>query len=158
MEHILNWSSVLCVLSFVCVISEFFILPGNLEKFMRSILYIFFTCVLITFFSFKNMNFNFCNLKKNFDENKKSKINTEKLNMDICMVFKDKIENIVSSNLKSIEIKPKKIDVIMNLNDNNCISINKCKVYIDESDINKKEKILDEVQKILNLKPEIEVY
>lgn len=158
MEHILNWSSVLCVLSFVCVISEFFILPGNLEKFMRSILYIFFTCVLITFFSFKNMNFNFCNLKKNFDENKKSKINTEKLNMDICMVFKDKIENIVSSNLKSIEIKPKKIDVIMNLNDNNCISISKCKVYIDKGDINKKEKILDEVQKILNLKPEIEVY
>ncbi|MDO4504439.1 MAG: hypothetical protein Q4B84_04820 [Clostridia bacterium] len=158
MEHILNWSSVLCVLSFVCVISEFFILPGNLEKFMRSILYIFFTCVLITFFSFKNMNFNFCNLKKNFDENKKSKINTEKLNMDICMVFKDKIENIVSSNLRSVGINLKKIDVIMNLNDNNCISINKCKVYIDKGDINKKEKILDEVQKILNLKPEIEVY
>ena len=46
----------------------------------------------------------------------------------------------------------------MNLNDNNCISISKCKVYIDKGDINKKEKILDEVQKILNLKPEIEVY
>ena len=156
MEHILNWSSVLCVLSFVCVISEFFILPGNLEKFMRSILYIFFTCVLITFFSFKNMNFNFCNLKKNFDENKKSKINTEKLNMDICMVFKDKIENIVSSNLKSIEIKPKKIDVIMNLNDNNCISINKCKVYIDKGDINKKEKIVEKIEETLNLKSEVE--
>lgn len=158
MEHILNWSSVLCVLSFVCVISEFFILPGNLEKFMRSILYIFFTCVLITFFSFKNMNFNFCNLKKNFDENKKSKINTEKLNMDICMVFKDKIENIVSSNLKSVGINLKKIDLIVNLSENNCILINKCKVFIDKGDINKKEKILDEVQKILNLKPEIEVY
>ena len=156
MEHILNWSSVLCVLSFVCVISEFFILPGNLEKFMRSILYIFFTCVLITFFSFKNMNFNFCNLKKNFDENKKSKINTEKLNMDICMVFKDKIENIVSSNLKSIEIKPKKIDVIMNLNDNNCISINKCKVYIDKGDMDKKEKIVEKIEETLNLKSEVE--
>lgn len=156
MEHILNWSSVLCVLSFVCVISEFFILPGNLEKFMRSILYIFFTCVLITFFSFKNMNFNFCNLKKNFDENKKSKINTEKLNMDICMVFKDKIENIVLVNLKSIEIKPKKIDVIMNLNDNNCISINKCKVYIDKGDMDKKEKIVEKIEETLNLKSEVE--
>ena len=104
------------------------------------------------------MKFNICKIKKNFNKKKKSKINTEKLNMDICMVFKDKIENIVSSNLKSIEIKPKKIDVIMNLNDNNCISISKCKVYIDKGDINKKEKILDEVQKILNLKPEIEVY
>ena len=147
MEHILNWSSVLCVLSFVCVISEFFILPGNLEKFMRSILYIFFTCVLITFFSFK---------KKNFDENKKSKINTEKSNMDICMVFKDKIENIVSSNLKSIEIKPKKIDVIMNLNDNNCISISKCKVYIDKGDMDKKEKIVEKIEETLNLKSEVE--
>lgn len=104
------------------------------------------------------MNFNFCNLKKNFDENKKSKINTEKLNMDICMVFKDKIENIVSSNLKSVGINLKKIDLIVNLSENNCILINKCKVFIDKGDINKKEKILDEVQKILNLKPEIEVY
>lgn len=158
MNQILNWSSVLCVLSFVCVISEFFILPGNLEKFMRSILYIFFACVLITFFSFKNLNFNFCNLKKDFDKNDSNNMNTEKLNRDICKVFKNKIEDIVLSNLKSIGINLKKIDLIVNLNENNCISINKCKVFIDKGDIDKKENIVDEVQKILNLKPEIEVY
>ena len=78
--------------------------------------------------------------------------------MDICKVFKNKIENIVLSNLKSIGINLKKIDLIVNLNENNCISINKCKVFIDKGDIDKKENIVDEVQKILNLKPEIEVY
>lgn len=157
MEQVFNWSAALCVLSFVCIISEFFILPGNLEKFMRSILYIFFVCTLITFFSFNTPKFKFSSLSKTFDTNIE-KSNGEELNLSVCKVFKDKIENIVLVNLKSIEINPKKIDVIMNLNDNNCISINKCKVYIDKGDINKKEKILDEVQKILNLKPEIEVY
>ena len=132
-------------------------MPGNLEKFMRSILYIFFVCTLITFFSFNTPKFKFSSLSKTFDTNIE-KSNGEELNLSVCKVFKDKIENIVLVNLKSIEINPKKIDVIMNLNDNNCISINKCKVYIDKGDINKKEKILDEVQKILNLKPEIEVY
>lgn len=157
MEQVFNWSAALCVLSFVCIISEFFILPGNLEKFMRSILYIFFVCTLITFFSFNTPKFKFSSLSKTFDTNIE-KSNGEELNLSVCKVFKDKIENIVSSNLKSVGINLKKIDVIMNLNDNNCISINKCKVYIDKGDINKKEKILDEVQKILNLKPEIEVY
>ena len=85
-------------------------------------------------------------------------MNTEKLNRDICKVFKNKIEDIVLSNLKSIGINLKKIDLIVNLNENNCISINKCKVFIDKGDIDKKENIVDEIQKILNLKPEIEVY
>ena len=76
--------------------------------------------------------------------------------MSVCKVFKDKIENIVLVNLKSIEIKPKKIDVIMNLNDNNCISISKCKVYIDKGDMDKKEKIVEKIEETLNLKSEVE--
>ena len=44
----------------------------------------------------------------------------------------------------------------MNLNDNNCISINKCKVYIDKGDMDKKEKIVEKIEETLNLKSEVE--
>ena len=57
--------------------------------------------------------------------------------------------------LKVMKVKSKKIDVIMDKEDKDCISINKVKVYIDNMKPTEKEEVRKKLKDKLNINIEI---
>lgn len=164
MNSINQWSILICLSSVACVIIELIMPPGNMLKSLKMTLGLFILVSLLTCIpnSIKKIN-----IKRNKDH--QNSINTTRFMEGIDKQFESIAENnlkiIVKDTLKNLGIKNEKIKIFMDTNENNCISIIKCKIFIPHelkpigsnpktSSLNT-AKIKKEIEKKLNIETEV---
>ena len=142
MNAVKNWSAVISGSVLLCVILEFLIPPGKVGKSMNIILGAFVMCSAIGWFkSFDVRNFkSSLNLKK-FEAPEEK---TKKLNSTAEEIIARNIESIIQRILKDINVPYKKIEIFMDRNEDNCIVMIRCKIYISNSAKDDSEKIKKE--------------
>lgn len=153
MNAVKNWSAVISGSVLLCVILEFLIPPGKVGKSMNIILGAFVMCSAIGWFkSFDVRNFKSSfNLKK-FEAPEEK---TKKLNSTAEEIIARNIESIIQRILKDINVPYKKIEIFMDRNEDNCIVMIRCKIYISNSAKDDSEKIKKEIESKLNINTEV---
>ena len=81
----------------------------------------------------------------------------EKINDQIEFLAKGNVKKVVEGFLDDNGIKYEKVEIFMDTNESKNISITKCKIYLDKSEIDLKEKVRGDVESRLKIKTEIEV-
>lgn len=156
MSFIKQWSTLICVSSLICVIAELMLPPGKMEKIMHMVLGGFIICVIISPFS-KKISKSKINLKTEYDYSDKNK--TSKLSSNIEQQVKELLNNnikgIIFNSLKNINVTPEKIEIFMDTNADNCISIIKCKIFINEDNPNIRKQIINTIKNDLGIETEV---
>ncbi len=157
MNSVKEWSSLICITSVICTISEFLIPPGKIEKTMDTILGIFVLCAVIMPFS---RNINLLKIKSPEIEtvkniNKKTDAIFKKSNEQIIKATEENLKIIISKTLSCMGVHAKKIEIFMDINKDNCILINKCRIQIGSNQESLKAQIQNTVENKLNIKTEV---
>ena len=142
-----------CVVS---VLIEFLVPVGKMSKIMHSVLCLFVICVLISPVIRKNKMLNFDEIfgqdfeifNQNLDFNKN--INNQFINLS-----KYNIEKLILNELKKEQIFPKKIEIFMDINSDNCIEIIRAKIYLNKNYISLKSDIYRKVMEKFGVLSEI---
>lgn len=154
MNIVKNWSAVLSGSILVCMILEFLIPPGKIGKSVNIVLGAFVMCSAIgclKSFSMRNFKSDF-NLK-NFELQEEEK--AKKLESATEEIVAHQMEYIIQRILKDINITYKKIEIFMDRNEDNCIVMIMCKIYISNPSAEICEKIKKAVDDKLNISTEI---
>ena len=159
-----QWSSLICLSSAVCVIISLILPSGKMEKSLRIVLGVFLiACIIsplsdgIPRFKIKSAYFEktptqATNFMKSLDEQFKS-------------LAEQNLTNIVKQTLKKFNVENENIELSMDTNSDECISINKCIIYLNHqtkkgqnsSQLTQAEilKIKKELEKRLNIETEV---
>lgn len=125
-----------------------------MEKTFKMILGIFMLCSLLIPLRDSLKNFNFSDKKsENFIENKDKLKSTTDEQMKI--IAQKNLKTIIEEFLKEKNIKPEKINIIMDRGEDNCISIKNVEVFLLRGDENKKDIVKNELEKKLKLKIDV---
>ena len=84
-----------------------------------------------------------------------SKDVTDNLNKQVSDTFQKNTEAVVKRHLNNLNITFEKVEVLMDINKDNCIVMIMCKVYIPKIAENSKELIKTSVEKNLNIETEV---
>lgn len=155
MNEIAKWCTLIVSCSALCVIVEFLIPRGQVGKYMNVVLSLFALGALLNSISVNKINFQFST--KQFD-----KIQNSKENMKLLKSINNQIENLSSDSLKATlreyfadyKINPKKIDVFMDKNEDNCIVLVRCKIYIDKAYIHLAENLKNQIEQKFKIQVE----
>lgn len=131
MYYLKSWILTLFISSFICLICEFIILKGPLEKIIKTVLTVF--LLLNVLHPLKHINLKIKNIKIDIKENKTE----NKLNNRIQKLSEKYIKEKINNFLRIKSIKPKKLNI-------NIIGDEKitCEISLNKGD----EKILDELK------------
>lgn len=154
MNIVKNWSAVLSGSILVCMILEFLIPPGKIGKSVNIVLGAFVICSVIGCFkSFNVRNFKSDFNLKNFklQEEEKSK----KLESATEEIVTRQMESIIQRILKDINVLYKKIEIFMDRNEDNCIVMIMCKIYVSNLTQETGEKIKKAIDDKLNIRTEV---
>lgn len=151
-----SWSMTICIVSVVCTVIEILFPKGKMEKIFKVVLGVFLLCSLLIPLK---------NVLKNINFNAKKHENFIKDSSKLKSTIDDQAQNAAQKNLKGTiqkileqkSIKPEKINVIMDTNQESCISIRKIEVFLSRGDENKKDIVKNELEKKLELKIDIVV-
>ena len=153
-----EWSSLICLASMASIIFELILPPGKMEKMMHMVLGVFMVCIIISPFADRKNRWDF-NIKKissGYVDKEKIKF-VERINGQIEFLAQENVRRVVVGFLKDNGIKYERIEIFMDTDENRNISIIKCKIYLNKSDTNLKEKVRGDVEKKLGIKTEIVV-
>ena len=155
MESIRSWALIICFASIACTMLEIITPDGNMAKMMKLVLGAFMLCAItipmITMF--KNIDID---LKaKNYEYDVKQYKN--EFDTKINEVAIDKIKDLALNELNLINIKPRKIDVFMDMRDKYCISIKEITVALDKKNLDKQEEVKKVIEQKLGIKTSITV-
>lgn len=152
MNSVQSWISVICISAIACTMLEFMTPDGRMEKIVRLVFGAFMVIAIISplMDTVSNIDISINNKKSilKSENNFSDKIYEQSLD-----VAGKNIRKVVMDELKIMDIKSKKIDVIMDKQDKDCISISKVKIYID----NMKPVEKEEVRKRLKDKLDIDI-
>lgn len=156
MTSIKAWTLVICLVSIICTIFEALTPSGKMQKIFKFILGAFMLCSILI--PFKNM-------LNNIKINTKNNQNITKDNGKLKNTVDDQAKLMIQKNIKSViknflskkSIKPEKINIFMDTDKDNRISIKKIEVFLSRGDENKKDTIKQDLEKILELKVEVVV-
>lgn len=152
MNSVQSWISVICISAIACTMLEFMTPDGRMEKIVRLVFGAFMVIAIISplMYTVSNIDISINNKKSilKSENNFSDKIYEQSLD-----VAGKNIRKVVMDELKVMDIKSKKIDVIMDKQDKDCISISKVKIYID----NMKPVEKEEVRKRLKDKLDIDI-
>ena len=84
-----------------------------------------------------------------------SKDVTDNLNKQVSDTFQKNTEAVVKRHLNNLNINFEKVEVLMDINKDNCIVMIRCKIYISNSAKDDSEKIKKEIESKLNINPEV---
>ncbi len=153
-----QWAGLICLSSAVCVIIDLILPSGNMEKPLRIVLALF----LLTSMLFP-LSEGIPDFKIKIPPCEKIPNQTEKFIKSMDKQFKSlakqNLKNIIKEILKDLDIldiKDEKIQLSMDTNEDGCISISKCKVYIPKNCKNKSNKSQFTDSEILKIKKELE--
>ncbi len=154
MKSIQQWTSIICIASIICIIIELMLPPGKMEKTMRMVLGIFMVCALISpIKNLKKLNFNISNITT---EAIKDKFEfTNKINSQLTNLAEDNVRVLILSILKEKGISPKKVDIFMDTNEDNCISIIKSKIYVSKEEAELVNNIKSLIESKLKIETEV---
>ena len=155
MSAVKSWSVTICIVSVICTVIEILFRKGKMEKVFQVVLGIMLCSLLITQKkTLENINFD-AKKPENFIKDKgKLKSTTDD---QIKITAQNKLKRTVEKILAAKNIKPEKINVIMDTNQESCISIKKIEVFLSRGDENKKDTIKSELEKNLELKIDVVV-
>lgn len=156
MSAIKSWSVTICVVSVICTIIEILFPKGKMEKIFKVVLGVFMLCSLLVPLKKTLSNINFDAKKpENFIKDKgKLKSTTDD---QIKIAAQNKLKRTVEKILTAKGVKSEKINVIMDTNQESCISIKKIEVFLSRGDENKKDTVKNELEKNLELKIDVVV-
>jgi hypothetical protein len=151
MDQIKCWMLILCFAVLICSIFEMLCPNGRMEKTMNFILGMFFICsIFVPIFS----------ITQKFDISLKDKLENYKPNSKLKQKTTEQIKNLASSKIKNLvngiltqeEVSIKKIEVIINNEEN----IEEVKIFIDfDLESTKKENIKRRIKNELGLNANI---
>ena len=163
MNLIKNWVLTLSILSIIYAIVDNLIPEGSTKNIANTVIKIIILLTALTGFSkFKKFNSNIFRINKNdicfYSDKKYKKIENN---------LKEQVKNLAVKNLKDSTLEllknkgihAKNVDILMNTNDSDNIFINKMKIFLNKSDLLKKDQTKLLVKDFLNLRTlkEIEV-
>lgn len=155
MDNIKKWSILISVTYVVCILVKILIPPGSVSKTMSKVLGIFIICSLVVNFSneFKkasvDINSIFQIQKINLNNNFSETIESQALEL-----ANNNIRTLIKSKLNDIKVYPKKIEIYMDTNEDNCIVMIKCKIFLEKEYSLYKSQIRDEILRDLNIQTE----
>ena len=151
-----TWSVMLCSFIIVCAVFEFLIPPGKISKSVNMVLGALMVFFIMTPFTYKNKmeKIDFEKLEEKNISKKLSRI-SEVADDQTMDVAKKNIEGIIKGILKDNNINFKKIEIFMDRNQDNCILMIRCKIYIPQNEQSSEEKIKKELENKLNIKTQI---
>lgn len=158
-----NWYAIICTSSIICAMVEFLIPPGKIGKIISSALSVFMICTFLnsalTFKREVEMKLSYLsNGHKLTSENNIAKF-SENVNRQFDSLVESNLEKIIRAFLNDLKINPKKIKIFTDKNENNCIVMIRCKIYINDDKRGsannvKTEKAKLEIKKHLNIDAE----
>ena len=153
MEAIKSWALIICFASVACTMLEIITPDGKMEKMMKLVFGVCMLCAIITplITTLKNIDIS---LKANDYEYNIKEYKNE-FDTKINEVAIDKIKDLVLNELSLINIKPRKIDVFMDMKDKDCISIKEITVTLDKQNLNKQEEVKKVIEEKLGIKTNI---
>lgn len=153
MSGVQEWIGVICISAIACTMLEFMAPNGKMEKIVRIVFGAFMIIAIISPLVDTAINVNF--KLDNKDLNKASSNFNQKICDQSIELASNNIKKIVEDELNRMNLKSKKIDVIMDKEDKDCISISKVKIYIDNSMLKNKEEVRNKLKEKLNLNIEV---
>lgn len=154
MNIINQWSTLICLSSIACVIIEFMLPSGKMEKMLRMVLGVFILSCLVIPFSNGIPRFKL-KIDSDLIKSKEEYKFLEFADNQFQMFAVDNLKVIIGGVLKDIGIKEEKIEIFMDTKRDNCISITKCRIFIKK--LNEKEigSIKRELKEKLNMEAEV---
>ncbi len=135
MKLVKEWSTVICLAAIVCTILELICPNGKMEKIVKFVFSSFMLCAVISPIAstVPKISLEFSNSSKHqCDSSFKEKISEQTLN-----VCRDNIVNLVKNELDKQNINAKKIDVLMDTDNSESISIIKVVIHLSEKESHK---------------------
>ena len=156
MNMVKEWSALLCITVVICALAEFLIPPGKTEKIINMVLGTFVLCAFIMPLQAIKNNFN-TSFKNIFSSPSPSpsKDVTDNLNNQVSDTFHKNTEVVIKRHLNNLNITFEKVEVLMDINKDNCIVMIRCKIYISNSAKDDSEKIKKEIESKLNINTEV---
>lgn len=156
MNSVNNWCAMLCSLIVASAAFEFLIPPGKISKSVNIVLGSLIIFLLMTPFTSKN-NIRKIDFEKLEEKNISKKLSSVSKSADdqTMDIAKKNVEALVKGILKDNNINFKKIEIFMDRNQDNCILMIKCKIYISQNEQGGEEKIKKEIENKLNIKTQV---
>lgn len=150
MNTIKQWTLAVTLSAIACTILETLAPNGKFEKIIRLVLGAFMLCAILFPLkgAIKNINFNLDKNTSFADSNEGLK---NKVNEETQKNSKENIEKIIKEMLKEKNIEVKKINIFMDMKEDNCISISKAEIYLSGNDEKKKEEVVKLIEKTFGI-------
>lgn len=156
MQSVVACSANIVLIAVVAAFAELLVPAGKMQKIANTVMSALVICCVITqFVNFKNDIFSYFNSTKNFEKSI-NKSNVVDYITDKTRDFsKENIKALVAGILADMGVSFQKIEVFMDITEDNCIVMVRCKIYIGECDDKLKNCIKSEVESKLNIKTEV---
>lgn len=155
MDNVKKWSTIISVVYIVCVLIQFIIPAGKISKTMNMILGIFMISSVIVTIRQESKK-NILNIKSIIEKSKCNMSNelNEAIKLQASELTAENIKGLIKSKLNNVGIFSKKIEIFMDTNEDNCILMIKCKIFLEKKYAQYKVQLYDEILRDLNIKIE----
>lgn len=150
MNEIKGWAILVCVSAIACSLLDMIVPSGKMEKIVRFVFGVFMICAVINPFVTATKGFDI-DLKIPNSEIKKDYKFSESMEDIEMRAAECKIKNILEETLDEINIEPQKINISMDINEENSISINKVEVVLGKENIDRQEEVKSIIKNKLGL-------
>ncbi len=150
MNGLNTWIIELCVCAVSIAIAENLLPEGNVKKaayFVMGLVVV--TCFMSPIESFESMNLD---LKS---ENEIVSENADWLNRTTEEMFSESVSRLVADCLSKINVKPKNIEVHADINEDNCIFIDKVRITVSSECSERLDEIVDEIYRTLGIDADV---
>ncbi|MDQ5983672.1 MAG: hypothetical protein RUMPE_00696 [Eubacteriales bacterium SKADARSKE-1] len=152
MMAIKQWTLAVTFSAIACTILETLSPNGKFEKIIRLVLGAFMLCAVLFPLktTIRSINFNLDKNNSSIDSTKNNLKN--KINDETQVNAEENVKKMIVKTLKEKNIEVKKINVFMDMKEDNCISINKVEIHLNENDKEKKEEVIKLIEKTFGIK------
>lgn len=147
-----SWFGLISTTSAVCILAEFFIPKGKIGKSINIILSLFVLSAFVGAINTGKQSLNFKMPKSDeFLPTKNAKKFTDKIEKQTEQLMNKSLEAAVRQELTVFKINPKKIEIFTDKNEDNCIVMIRCKIYIQKNEPGDAEKAKETIEKNLRI-------
>ena len=153
MNAVKEWSAVICMAALIAAMLQNLVPSGSMQRMVKFVIGVFIICVLIV--PLKKIT---PIIQLDIDEDTNSTNNSRlkgTVENQYSSAVKESITNLVITELNSLNIKCKNVNVIMDTNEDKRISINKVVVNLAKGYDSECKKAENHLEKVLGLKTEV---
>ena len=158
MKSIQNWGMILSLVAVICTVFEMLTPEGKVSKSVSSVISLF--AVLTAALPLINLvkglgDFNKYDFSLKIQKPKQESKLLSGVNDQISELASEGLRPTIESKLKELGVKPKKIEIFMDINENTGIVMIRCKIYTDQKPGVLAPEIEKEISKSLGLEARI---